>query len=90
MIRRAKAKLKSDNERAARRAFLDDLFYDVGRSQAHIYRINFLRGVFFGLGSVLGGTVVIAVVVWLLTVTGALIPGLQDIAEGISHTLQDK
>lgn len=29
--------------------------------------MNFVRGIFFGLGSVLGGTVVVALIVWAMS-----------------------
>ncbi len=60
------SKVKRDNENGARRGILEDLFYDFNRSRAQVYKINFLRGLFFGFGSVIGGTVVVAIIVWLL------------------------
>ena len=32
-----------------------------------VYKINFIRGLFFGLGSALGGTIIIALVIWCLS-----------------------
>ena len=60
-------KVKTSNENGARKAILEDLFYDFHRKRHQIYRMNFFRGVFFGVGSVLGGTVVIAIFIWLLS-----------------------
>lgn len=60
-------KVKTDNETGARRAVLEDLFYDFNSSRVSIYWTNFVRGIFFGLGSVLGGTLVVALVIWLLS-----------------------
>lgn len=61
-------------EKDARRGMLEDLFWDLHRSRRQIYWMNFIRGIFFGVGTVIGGTIVVAVVV---TVLGFLvdIPG---------------
>ena len=45
----------------------EELFYDLYTERRRIYKINFFRGIFFGAGSALGGTLVIALVVWLLS-----------------------
>ena len=55
---------------------IEELFNDFNRSRFTIYKFNFMRGIFFGLGSVLGGTVVLALVVWVLNGLGVLVPGL--------------
>ncbi|MDR2336479.1 MAG: DUF5665 domain-containing protein [Candidatus Nomurabacteria bacterium] len=52
---------------AAEGRVLEDLFYDMYRHRARVYRVNFFRGLCFGLGSVLGGTVVLAIVAWVLS-----------------------
>ena len=41
----------------------DDFYQDRGR----IYKLNFVRGIFFGLGSAIGGTIVLATTVYLLS-----------------------
>lgn len=46
---------------------LTDIFEDLYRKRARIYRMNFVRGILFGLGSALGGTVVLAIIAWLLS-----------------------
>jgi hypothetical protein len=59
-------RIKKDNENGARTAVLEDLFYDFNRNRHQIYVMNFIRGIFFGLGSAIGATVVIALLVALL------------------------
>jgi hypothetical protein len=60
-------KIKKDNENGARKGALEELFNDFNRSRIQVYKMNFVRGIFFGLGSVLGGTIVVAVLVWILS-----------------------
>lgn len=50
--------------------------------------MNFFRGISFGFGSVLGGTVVIALVVWLLNVIGWLIPSVGGFVTQIVDVVQ--
>jgi hypothetical protein len=53
--------IKEDNERGARRNLIEELFFDFNRSKSQVYWLNFTRGIFFGIGSVLGGALLIAV-----------------------------
>lgn len=82
-----KQKIRDDNERGAREGVLEELFNDFNRNRFTIYKFNFVRGVFFGLGSVLGGTLVLAALVWLLNVTGQLIPGVSGFVDDIVQTV---
>ncbi len=84
---RIKNKIKSDNERGARENVLEELFYDFNRSRAQVYKINFFRGIVFGAGTVIGGSLVIAIVVWLLSWLGTIFPPLHDFLGGIAHIL---
>ena len=70
-------------EQGARRAVLEDLFYDFNRSRAQIYKINFIRGIVFGLGSALGGTVILALAIWLLTLFTDVVPGLNGVLDTV-------
>lgn len=59
-------RIKKDNENGAKVAILEELFNDFNRNRHQVYMMNFVRGIFFGVGSVLGATVVIALFVALL------------------------
>ena len=83
-----KRQVTSGNEKGAREDVLEDLFNDFNRNRYVIYKMNFFRGVFFGFGSVLGGTVVVALVIWLLNATGQLIPGVAGFVEGVVELIQ--
>lgn len=74
-------RVKKDNETGARRAMIEDLFYDFHRSRSQVYMMNFVRGIFFGVGSLLGGTIVVALLLWALAL-------LADIPGGIGEFIQ--
>lgn len=80
------AKQTADND--ARRAILEDLFYDFHKRRGQVYWMNFVRGLYFGVGSILGGTVVIAALVWLLSLLVDLPGGVGDFIEYIVKTVQ--
>lgn len=83
-----KRQVRDNNEKAAREAVLEELFNDFNRSRFTVYKLNFMRGIFFGFGSVLGGTVVVAIVVGLLTWTGQLIPGVAGFVDAVVGMMQ--
>ncbi len=86
--KKLKKNIKEGNEKGAREAVLEDLFNDFNRNRFTIYKFNFMRGIFFGLGSVLGGTVVLALLVWLLNLTGHLIPGIAGFVDHVIELMQ--
>jgi hypothetical protein len=67
MVKKAAQKTARSERMNARRSLLEELFNDFYDDRRNIYKMNFFRGIFFGLGSVLGGTVVIAALVWILS-----------------------
>lgn len=83
-------KSKESSEYSARRNVIEDLFYDFNASRAQVYRMNFFRGIFFGLGSVLGGTIVVAVLIWVLSLVVGFFPPLEDFFNGVTDTIQSK
>lgn len=82
--------VKESNERDARKAVIEDLFYDFNRSRAQIYRMNFIRGIFFGLGSILGGTIVVGILIWILSAVGGFFPPLDDFFNGVTDTIESQ
>lgn len=88
IVAKTKENVKKGNERGARESLLEDLFYDFNRNRVQIYKMNFFRGIFFGLGSVLGGTVVVLLIVWTLSFF-VNIPGIGHSVEQVQQTLQN-
>ena len=83
-------KINTDNENGARRAVIEDLFYDFHRNRRQVYWANFVRGIFFGLGSVLGGTIIIALIVWLLNLLVDVPGGIGDFVKYIVDVVQKR
>lgn len=55
------------NETEAKRIVLEEIFNDIYSDRKRVYKINFFRGILFGAGSAIGGTIVLALIVWLLS-----------------------
>ncbi len=87
IIGRITDKLKRDNERGARTGVIEELFYDFNRSRAQVYQMNFIRGIFFGVGTVIGGSLGIALLAWLLSLLANVFPPLHDFFSGVAHLL---
>lgn len=66
-VRRHRQKRAVKNDQEAKRVVLEELFNDLYDNRGRIYKLNFIRGILFGAGSALGGTIVIAFVVWILS-----------------------
>ena len=90
MLKRAARRVKSENELGARRAVLEDLFYDFHSSRRQVYWMNFTRGLFFGVGSILGGTLIVALILWILNLLVDLPGGIGDFVEYIVSLVKNK
>ncbi len=82
-------RLHDDNEKDSRQALLEELFNDFNRNRYEIYKINFFRGIFFGFGSLLGGTMLIVLLVWVLNLTGQLVPSVAGFIDQILNVMQN-
>lgn len=80
-------KIKRDNENGARLGIIEELFNDFYLRRRQVYWFNFVRGLFFGFGSVLGGTLLVAVAVWVL---GQFVhwPGVGDFFQQLTEALR--
>lgn len=55
------------NDREAKLTVLEELFNDLYDNRGRVYKMNFIRGLLFGAGSAVGGTLALALIVWLLS-----------------------
>lgn len=85
-----KDRLLTQQEDIARRALIEDLFWDLHRSRKRIYWMNFIRGIFFGVGSVLGATIVVALLVTMLGVLVDIPGGIGDFVSNIIDIVQNR
>lgn len=71
MLRSHGAKIKKqitkDQYVGAQRDLLEQLYDDHYKNRLRVYKVNFTRGIFFGLGSVLGATIVVTLALWALS-----------------------
>lgn len=80
--------IKQDNANGARRALLEELFQDFHRNRREIYTMNLIRGFYFGLGTVIGGTLFLALVLWVLNLFIGWFPALNDLLGGFNEILK--
>lgn len=80
-------KIKDNAAQDATRGFLEDLFDDYYRQRYKVYWMNLIRGIFFGFGSVIGGTLVIALLLWLMSFTTD-IPFIGEFSEKVQNSIE--
>jgi hypothetical protein len=90
VVHRVKSRVQRDNERGTRQQLLEELFNDFNRSRIQVYKMNFIRGLFFGLGSVLGGTIVVALIIWLLSVLVHVFPPLTNVVKNVTNSVETR
>lgn len=73
---------------AMRDIVLSDFFEDFYRQRRRIYMVNFLRGIWFGVGTFIGGTFVLAGLLWALSLFQR-VPFLTEITQSIQHSIED-
>lgn len=82
-------RIKDDQTKAAYISMAEDLFEDYYAHRKEVYKMNFVRGVFFGIGSVLGGTIIVALLIWILSFFVQL-PVIGQFFENAQHTVEQK
>jgi hypothetical protein len=66
---------------------IESMYDAVNPDRTSLYRTAFLKGVAQGVGGIIGATVVVALLVWLLSLFQE-IPGLGHVIDSVRHTLQ--
>ena len=87
-IKKIREKKLANEDLAAEEQVLQDLFYDLYRNRGRVYKTNFFRGIFFGLGTFIGGTVVVAIVVFVLTWISSHLPTNVTIIDWLLEVLR--
>ncbi len=78
----------NSQELGARHQLIEELFYDFHRNRHMVYKVNFIRGICFGFGTVLGGTVVVAFIIWVLAQFAGWFPPIGDYINQIIDAMQ--
>lgn len=77
-------------ERTGRKDLLEQLFYDFNQKRSRVYLTNLVRGIFFGVGSVLGATVVIGIVIYILGYFTDIPGGIGDFIKSIIDSVNNR
>ena len=83
------AKLADDEIRSGPRGLLEELFEDYYKHRKRLYYMNFVRGIFFGFGTLIGGTLIVALLLWILSIF-QYIPFLDGVVDAVQNSLQKK
>lgn len=78
---------KKERDIDARRDVLEEIFNDIYDNRRRIYWVNFTRGLFFGIGSLLGGTIAITLGITLLSQFVDWFPILGDFVNSIIEAM---
>jgi hypothetical protein len=70
-------------------AMIESMYDAVNPNRTLLYRTAFLKGLISGLGGIVGATVGIAVLIWLLSLFGQ-IPLIGHFVDSVKHTLQTR
>ncbi len=87
-LKKIRDKKLAKEDLTAEERVLEDLFYDLYRNRGRVYKTNFFRGIFFGLGTFIGGTVIVAIVAFVLTWISSLLPHNVTIIDWLLNTLR--
>lgn len=80
-------KLADNTAKGAMSAMLNELFQDMYEHRWTIYRMNFIRGIMMGFGSVIGATIVVALLLWFMSIFNH-VPLIGDFVDTAKHSIQ--
>ena len=83
----SKPKVKGFTE--TQRGELQELFEDVYvTNRTRIILTNFMRGIAFGLGTFIGGTIVVALMLWVVSVTTDFFPWMKAVTDPLINSVE--
>ena len=82
-------KLADNTAKGAYGAMLEDLFQNMYQQRFKIYWMNFIRGVMFAFGSVIGATIMVALLLWLLSLFDQ-IPIVGHFVDTVRETIRNR
>jgi hypothetical protein len=85
--KKAVKQMRDDVVKSAPRETLEELFQDFYNHRYQLYAMNLFRGIFFGFGTVVGGTLVVALLLWLLSLFNE-VPFLGQFVEMIQRSIE--
>ncbi len=57
-------------------------------NKKRLYFENFVRGIFFSVGSILGATIVVALILWILSLFDG-VPFIGDLVQNVRNTVNN-
>ncbi len=70
------------------KSYLRDIFEEVYTTNKwKLFWINFFRGIFLGFGTVVGGTILVAILIWVLSQSVDWFPAISDFTQRLIDSL---
>lgn len=89
-VSHSKRKVNPKNQpfNEGQKAMIRDLFEEIYTVRKwRLFWINFFRGIFLGFGTVIGGTILVAVFIWILSQTVDWFPAISDFTQRLIDSL---
>ena len=86
--RKSKSPLSQEEVKAATKA-LEVLFTTEHLNKWELYRANFIRGIFFSAGTVVGAAFIVTLLLWLLSAFER-IPLIAPVVENIQNSIESR
>lgn len=80
-------KIADGQTKGSYQAVLEDLFENMYSQRFKIYKMNFIRGVMFSAGTVVGGVLVVIFLLWFLSLFDHL-PIIGHFVQTVHHSLE--
>jgi hypothetical protein len=82
-------KVKDNLVKGAAQGLAEGLFEDYYAHRYRVYWMNLVRGIWFGFGTVVGGTIVVALLLWVLSFLGE-VPFVGHFVQSFQNSVQQR